>query len=393
MSSVVVRARWVFSDVCPPLANAAVAIEGERIAAVGCVSAAVRDLGNVAILPGLVNAHTHLELSDIARPLGAPGVGIADWIRLTLRAREHRAEAAAVVLGAAELVRQGVTAVGDIVQSAEWPDPFPPLDAIRFRELIGPTPEQAQAALAVARQAVQQGFGLSPHAPYTVHPTLFAEAVRLSASARVALAFHLAESREELELLRDGTGPLRTLLDERDAWRPDLISRKTRPLDYLRTLAEAHRVLVVHGNYLDDEEIAFLAQRPDRMAVVYCPRTHAWFQHAPYPLARLRAAGCTVALGTDSRASAPDLSLFAELRAAARAHPDVSPAQLLAMATSGGAQALGLADRHGSIAPGRPAHLTIVSLPDRDGDPYELLLSDESYVSGRCWNGELTGVL
>lgn len=375
------------------MANTAVGIEGERIVAVGSISGAMRDLGNVAILPGLVNAHTHLELSDIARPLGALGVGMADWIRLTLRSREQRAEADAVKRGAAELASLGVTAVGDIVQSVELPDPPPPLDVVRFRELIGPTPERVQVAVAAGREAVGQGLGLSPHAPYTVHPTLLVEAVRLSAAARAPLAFHLAESREELQLLREGTGPLRTLLDERGAWRSDLIAPKARPLDYLKVLAEAHRALVIHGNYLDEEEIAFLAQRREHMAVVYCRRTHAWFQHAPYPLARMLAAGCTVALGTDSRASAPDLSLFAEMQAAACAHPDVSREQLLAMATSGGAQALGLADRQGTIAPGRPAQLTIVSLPARDGDPYDLLLSDEAQVIGRCWNGELAGVL
>ncbi len=130
----------------------------------------------------------------------------------------------------------------------------------------------------------------------------------------VPVAMHLAESREELDLLRDGTGPFQDLLDERSMWDPQAIPLGSRPLDYLRMLADAPRALVIHGNYLDDEELAFLGANRERMSLVYCPRTHAYFFHPPYPLGRALAAGVHVALGTDSRASNPDLSLLEEMR-------------------------------------------------------------------------------
>ena len=171
------------------------------------------------------------------------------------------------------------------------------------------------------------------------------------------LAMHLAESREEIEFLRDGRGPFRELLESRGVWDPTARPRGARPLDELRMLSRAHRALVVHGNYLDDEEIDFLGRQRRQMAVVYCPRTHAWFGHARYPLEKLLAAGAIVALGTDSRASSPDLSLLAEMRHVAREFPAMSRATILELGTLGGARALGLdaRDRHpGARQAGQP---------------------------------------
>jgi cytosine/adenosine deaminase-related metal-dependent hydrolase len=131
---------------------------------------------------------------------------------------------------------------------------------------------------------------------------------------------------------------------------------------------------VVHGNYLDDEEIEFLA-RQQRMAVVYCPRTHAWFDHARYPLEKLLAADAIVALGTDSRASSPDLSLLAEMRHVARTFPTLDRATILELGTLGGARALGLDSKIGTLEPGKRANLAAIALPDAAAaDPHELLL-------------------
>ena len=126
--------------------------------------------------------------------------------------------------------------------------------------------------------------GISPHAPYTVHPGLLKRLVALAVEKKLPVAMHLAESREELELLATGTGPFRDLLVDRSMWDTEAIPLGSTPLDYLRTLAEAPRALVIHGNNLSDEEIGFLAAHRERMSVVYCPRTHAYFGHDPYPL-------------------------------------------------------------------------------------------------------------
>ena len=261
--------------------------------------------------------------------------------------------------------------------------------------MIGPTGPRVAPAIALAREFTRAAdaapggrVGLSPHAPYTVHPELLEAAVRISSSARVPLAMHLAESREEIELLRRRAGPFPEFLRELGAWEPGSFLPNGRPLDYLRTLAQADRALVIHGNYLDDEEIAFLGEQSGRMAVVYCPRTHAYFQHAEYPLERLLSAGATVALGTDSRASSPDLSLLAEMRVAARKHGSIGHDTLLRLATLSGARALGRDHRLGSLEPGKYADLAVVALPDHEApDPHALLFDSDKPVVATWYRG------
>ncbi|NQT16680.1 MAG: amidohydrolase family protein, partial [Planctomycetes bacterium] len=231
------------------------------------------------------------------------------------------------------------------------------------------------------------------HAPYSVHPELLQHVVRMSAADGFPIAMHLAESREEIELLGSRSGRFVDFLRQLGVWEPDNFPPNGRPLDYLEALAEAHRALVVHGNYLDDEEIAFLARRADRMAVVYCPRTHAYFQHPQHPLGKLLAAGATVALGTDGRASSPDLSVLAEMRFIARKCPSISPDTVLRLGTILGARALGLDHRLGTLEPGKQADLAVIALPDRESpDPHELLFDSDLSVIGGVVSGEWWGM-
>jgi cytosine/adenosine deaminase-related metal-dependent hydrolase len=282
-------------------------------------------------------------------------------------------------------------AVGEIAPPG-WPEAAfraSPLDCTVFFELLGLAPDRVEPLLGsagehLASAAAQTKWrgGLSPHAPYTVHPELLARICPLCRQYRVPLAMHLAETREELELLQSGTGPLVPMLQSFNAWDPEVIPRGTRPLDYLRILAQAHRALVVHGNYLNGDEIAFIGARSARMSVVFCPRTHAYFRHEPYPLPSLSAAGVNVAVGTDSRASNPDLNLWEELRYLHRHFPDVPLADVLRMGTLNGALALGLEQDRGSLAAGKAAALTLVPLPNRDADdPHELLFESSGLVS------------
>jgi cytosine/adenosine deaminase-related metal-dependent hydrolase len=223
-----------------------------------------------------------------------------------------------------------------------------------------------------------------------VHPELLKRLVALACDQNLPVAMHLAESREELQLLRDGTGPFQQLLDGRSMWDPDAIPRNSRPLDYLRVLSEAPRALVIHGNYLDDEEIAFLAEYRDRLSVVYCPRTHTYFGHEPYPLEKMLGAGVRVVLGTDSRASNPDLSLLAEMRFVAKRFPSLAPAAILEMGTQASADALGFGNEVGSIGPGKFADLIALPCPTSD-DPLEAILHGDAqpshvFVRGRQVN-------
>jgi cytosine/adenosine deaminase-related metal-dependent hydrolase len=394
MAAVTLRARYVFPATGEPIADGEVVIDGSRIQSVSrCTGTReLLDLGNVAILPGLVNCHTHLEFSGLQQPLGRRGVGFVDWIEEVLRCRPEQPDGLsdAVGRGLRESVACGTTTLGEIAQPGFDEDVLQnaALDVVAFLELIAPTLDRVHETLAKARQYLSRGpwvsrKGFSPHAPYTVHPALLKQLVSLSAAERVPVAMHLAESREEIELLRKGDGPLAELLARRGARSSDVFRGGLRPLDYLRVLSSADRALVIHGNYLDAEELSFLAANADRMAVVYCPRTHAWFEHAAYPLAPMLAAGVRVALGTDSRASNPDLSILEEARFIARHYPQIPPEAVLRLATLDGAMALGSADRVGSLEPGKEANLAVVALPDREAaDPYELVFgSNEPVVS------------
>ena len=388
------KARYVFPVTADPIDGGVVAVDRQRIVAVGCsdIAGEVEDLGNVAIIPGLVNAHTHLEFSELPEPLGTPGIGMVDWIRLVIERFRRTADNfdRPIERGLRESIQSGVTALGQIAQPG-WPVELfkkASLDTTVFLELIASASKRVAPAIELASQHVRSGDasacwrpGLSPHAPYSVLPRVLEAAVSLSAQFGVPLAFHLAESREELQLLRSESGPFRDLLDELGTCDPELFTPGRRPLDYLQALHGAHRVLIVHGNYLDDEEIAFLAERAERMSVVYCPRTHEYFRHDRYPLEKLLAAGATVALGTDSRASSPDLSLLAEMRLVAEKYPAVGRDTVLRMATLGGAAALGRDHEIGSLQPGKLANLAVVALPDGTAaDPHELLFNSDRPV-------------
>jgi aminodeoxyfutalosine deaminase len=375
------KARWVLPISGKPIRDGIVRIEDDRIVTVeqGRAGQGVKDLGSVAILPGLINAHTHLELSGIDAPLGQPGISIVDWIGLVVGSRRSESHDAAesVRRGMSECARAGVAAVGDIVQSTAVTAETPVMPT-SFLELIGPTESRAAEALEVAASYIRAGqgrgaqhLGLSPHAPYSVRPEVVEGACRLSSQHGIPIAFHLAESREEMQLLHDGTGPFRELLERLESWDPRVQLAGRRPLDFLQILASADRALVVHGNYLDEEEIEIIAKRHGQMSVVFCPRTHAWFRHDPYPLESMLAAGVNVALGTDSRASSPDLNLLEEMRTVARRHPNVPHEKVVAMGTISGAQALGRDTEFGSLDPGKSARLAILELPaDKNDDPY-----------------------
>jgi cytosine/adenosine deaminase-related metal-dependent hydrolase len=388
------KARWVFPVSAPPIVDGVVTIAAGAIVAVGreAIGCVPRDLGNVAIVPGLVNAHTHLEFSDVPRPLGRAKMAFPDWIRQVVEFRRGQSERgeSPIRQGLQESLSAGTTTLGEIARPG-WPVDAvtnSPLAPTVFLEAIGLTPKIHHPKLAEARAHLEEGAsaghwraGLCPHAPYTVHPELFASLIALAVEKRAPIAFHLAESPQELELLSGGGGPFRELLVELGAWHSTAIPHGARPLDYLRLLAKSERTLVIHGNCLDNEEVDFVAAHSDRMSVVYCPRTHAYFGHARHPLPRLLAAGANVAVGTDSRASNPDLSILEEMRYIARHFPEIPPATVLELGTLRGARALGL-DDVGCIEPGKTANLAIVALPQREvGDPHELLFDSELPVA------------
>lgn len=374
-----IAARWVFPVVGPPLRDGVVSISQGGIDRVGPAGFLTPDvhLGNVALLPGLVNAHTHFDLSGLRHRIH-PSPDFTGWLTGVIRARlaaspEH--VAADVRAGAAESAAAGVALVGDIAGTDHtWPAlRGAPLSATVFREFLGLTPERADAAIARMREWAASHAptrhlrpGLSPHAPYSVRHTLF----RAAAELKLPLAVHLAESPDEARLLESRDGPFAEFLRSLNVWDADGLCHSHAEL--LDAVESAPSLAAVHANFLP----ASLG-RGANTCRVYCPRTHAAFGWERYPLAECVAAGLPVALGTDSLASNPDLDLLAEVWQVRATHPEIGGAEILRMATINGARVLGWEGRFGAIAPGCAAHFIAVPLPDADdwGDPHGLLFA------------------
>jgi cytosine/adenosine deaminase-related metal-dependent hydrolase len=376
-------ARWVFPVAAPPLPGGVVAVAGERIAAVephGSRQADL-DLGGAAVLPGLVNTHTHLDLSAL-RGLARPTRNFTVWLRQVI---DHRRGCSPeqvrgdIRVGLEECVRTGTTLLGDISgDGSSWEAlANGPIRAVVFRELLGLTQKRAVQAWADA-DAWLAGHaatptcrpGLSPHAPYSARWWLFSS----TATAGVPAAVHLAESAEESDLLRARRGPFVDFLRDLGVWSPDgLASNVDQVLDLCNGTSPA---LLVHCNYLTPD-----LDVPPTATVVYCPRTHAAFGHPPHPFRDFLDRGVRVALGTDSLASNPDLDLLAEARFLHRLYPDFPGEKLLRMATLSGAEALGWAGETGSLEAGKSADLVVVPLDGPDsGDPHALLFASTAPV-------------
>ena len=394
-AKITLRARWVLPMDGPPLDGGYVTMAEGRIASVGrqqVPASSAEDLGDVVLMPGLVNAHTHLEFSQLEQPLGTAGIRLPEWIRLVIadRNRSGRDTAASISGGMRESLEQGVTTVAEIATAspAAYAAEMAP-QLIAFQEVIGFSAARRASVLADVEQRLENcrgtvRLGISPHAPYSVHPQLFEELVDLAVEKNLPVAMHLAESQEEVQLLAGNSGPFRELLEEKSMWDNGAIPIGSRALTYLKILARAPRSLIIHGNYLVPEEFRLLAEHREKMAVVYCPRTHHYFGHKPYPLLQMLAAGVRFAIGTDSRASNPDLSLLDELRFVHRHFDEIPVEQVLQMGTIAGAAALGLEKTVGSITAGKEANLTAVACESNAIDPARAVLLSDSRPS-RTW--------
>jgi cytosine/adenosine deaminase-related metal-dependent hydrolase len=349
-------------------------------------------LGNVAVLPGFVNAHAHLDLSGLrGRPL--PVENFTAWLRAVIAYRRSASPEQLerdVQSGIAESVAHGITLTGDISsQGLSWRLlAEAPLRSVVFYELLGLPRQRARQAWRDARAWLVAHAatptcrpGLSPHAPYSVRASLFRAAARLAHRRSLPLAVHLAESREEIELLARRAGPFVPFLQELGVWDAGGLVRT--PDEVVRACATAANALFVHGNYLDEADRVGPGE-----SVVYCPRTHAAFGHAPHPFRALLRAGVRVALGTDSLGSSPTLDVLAEARFLHRCFPDVSGAVVLRMATLAGAEALGWQAIAGSLEAGKSADLAVVGLPERaGGDAHQLVLNSALPVRAVLFRG------
>jgi cytosine/adenosine deaminase-related metal-dependent hydrolase len=386
----------------PRLEEGTVVIRDERIIALeprGHCTADVH-LGDAAVMPGLVNAHTHLDLTGL-RGLAPPGGDFTAWLRLVVKHRRSKTVGQIetdIQAGLAEVLASGTTLIGDISDKGQsWPYlAQAPLRAIVFHEILGLSKQRARSAFAEATAWLDAHPalatcrpGLSPHAPYSVRASLFRKTASLAQEKGFPLSIHLAESGAEQELLEKHQGEFVAFLEALGAW--DGSGLVLGAGQVLQLNKKVPHVLFIHGNYLADP-VPF----PPGGTVVYCPRTHAAFGHPVHPWVRGRQGGgwkttVRVAVGTDSLASNPDLNVLQEVRFTHARFPEIDPGQLLHAVTLSGAEALGWADQTGSLRPGKSADLVVVPLSSATTtDPYRLVLESSHPVHKVLFRGQWT---
>jgi len=395
----VYRASWVLPVVGDPIADGWVMIEHGRIVGVGAGDAPdAVDLGRVVILPALVNAHTHLELSYL-RGVVPPTNRFLDWIGrvIALRRQLSDPEDATILQSARAAIEEAYTSgtglVGDVSNTLVTVPLLheASVSARVFHELLGFNPDDPVGLVREARARVDNldngsatvRLSLAAHAPYSVSSALFA-AIRddLDAHRGDVSSVHISESSDEVEFIVRGTGGWREMLNslglETATWHPPGVS----PAAYLADFGFLDsRVLAVHAVQCDGEDLSRLATLGT--TVVSCPRSSRHVGVGDPPLEAFYAMGVKVAFGTDSLASVTDLNMFKELAAARNIAPRVSARDLIESATLSGASALGFGKQLGSIEEGKNAALIAVRLPAEVSDAEEHLLSgvDSTAVS------------
>ncbi len=416
MSQLCIQAAAVVVDNDHYFAPGEIVVANRRVQYVGKTTSRRPDLHlpESVLSPGLVNAHTHLEFSDLTEPIMA-GPDFPAWIsRVVQRRRAMEAQDTpdelllrrerAILDGLDESFNAGVAVLADIVTSpwratewtrsnracanteipllshasennltqdrattanclVEWPS------TLLLPEVLGLKSGQLESAVSWAASIQQSlralpndqviGFGISPHSPYSLDVPKVAALIQASFMERSLTAMHLAESMEELEWLATGTGPFADVFKRLGV--PPGSQRMQIP-DIVDWLTTRERSLVVHGNYLDSRSIAKIAQAPNT-SVVYCPRTHHFFGHTKYPLRELLESGIRVVIGTDSRASNPDLNLWSDVRMAYQQHPWVKHTWLFRAVTVDAAEALGCY-HFGNLRPGSASFINVSKVSD-----------------------------
>lgn len=398
-------AEWVLPVCSAPIRNGAVLVRNGRIEWVGsrtefggsvskagaistCAADACvieEELGHSALVPGLVNVHTHLELTVLRGFLEQFAFG--DWLHTLHAARRDMLTYDDLVdsslLGIAEGLLHGMTTMADTTESGA------PFDAMRlmgvrgiaYLEVFGPDPRQSVGAIRSLSERVEKlrkdetelvRVGVSPHAPYTVSPELFRSTADLARSEGYPIAVHIAESRAETQYVRDGNGPFAERLQERGI---RVASSAQSPVELLARCGVLDaRALLVHAIQVDDADLRLI--RESGSSIAHCPISNAKLGHGIAPVDRMLSHGIPVGLGSDSVASNDRMHILEEARQAALLHslrsgvPDsLSAADALGMATLGGATALGLEQSVGTLQPGKAADIAAFPLSHTWGAP------------------------
>jgi len=312
------RADWVFTGIGEPIKDGVLEVAQGKVVSVSPWNGQKIDveLGQSLLIPGLVNRHVHLDLGGLRGKLPAPKTFTA-WLMQVIAYRRTSDPIhwdVAIQNGIRESVRSGTVYLSDISVDGRSETALREygLNAEVCLELIGLAPERTLQALERATTwitSLEAGplHALSPHAPYTVSYQMLLGLLEIAPD--VSISMHVAETREELQLFKDDSGPFRDFLESMGAWHPENLFGSIDEL--LEMLQGFDEVNLVHGNYLTQDQWRGLDAQ---CRIVYCPRTHAYFGHERHPYLQMLRDGVQVALGTDSLASNPDLSILNEAR-------------------------------------------------------------------------------
>jgi cytosine/adenosine deaminase-related metal-dependent hydrolase len=399
----ILRSRIVLPVSQPPIEDGAVLIKGNRIASIGSwkhlrasKQGEAIDLGNSILLPGLVNAHCHLDYTDMAGKV-PPQKSFTDWIKLITSAKSewnYSEFAESWLRGARMLLRTGTTTVADFEAVPELlPEVWTatPLRVISFLELTGVRSRRKPRS--ILQEALERIESLSrgrcraavaPHAPYSTVPELLRRTAAAARRRRWPLSIHVAESTQEFEMFMNGSGEMFEWLRRNERDMSDCgVGSPVQHLERCRALSK--NLLAVHVN--------FLAARK-KASVVHCPRSHFYFRHQKFPLRELTRARVNVCLGTDSLATVykkpkepVELNMFDEMRSFARAHSRLPPEKILRLATLNGALALGLDRKIGRLSKGAFADLITIPFAGNAADAYEAVLDHHRDVSASMIDG------
>jgi cytosine/adenosine deaminase-related metal-dependent hydrolase len=381
MKKAVHRAKFVLGEPGVLLQNAAVHVSGSgRISRVETwrgrpadQEEEVKDWGSAVIMPGLVNAHAHLELTSFHNQL-TQFDAFTDWISQLINRRQTWTEEhflASAKQGAELSLAAGTTLVGDITSSGVGWEATQGVNLRRvvFEEVIALSPNQADRALSQLSLLFRRAdpdplliHGVSPHAPYSVSPKLYRRLVRFAQSRQKTLATHAAETQAELEFLQQGTGEFHDFLDRIGSLPDDWTPPGLPPIRYLDSLGVlGPSCVLVHCNYIDQTSMRKI--RSAHSSVVYCPRSHAFFGHQKHPIRQLLDMGINVALGTDSLASNDSLSMIDEMRFLFNKRKDLAPEEIFRAATINGAVALHCQSTLGRLRRSYWADMAVIELP------------------------------
>jgi cytosine/adenosine deaminase-related metal-dependent hydrolase len=397
----IIRARTVVTADRPPIENGAIAVCGNQIVDAGSFdeikashAGEVIDLGEQALLPGLINAHCHLDYTCLRGKI-PPQKSFSDWIRAINTEKAHLSPhdyIASINEGFAEAKRFGTTTIANLTA---FPKLIPQIHtSIRtwwFAELIDVrAPDGANELVDCALEALDQteNWGLAPHALFTASENVYRLCEEIAHRENILLTTHLAESREEMQMFHDAAGPLYEFL--RHIGRPmDDCGNKSPLSVFVR--ATGRRALphwiVAHLNELNETDFEFLEKSALKFHIVHCPCSYDYFCHSQFPLERLRALGFNICLGTDSLASNDSLSLFDEMRAFQKRFPSVPPQETLRMVTVNPAGALRQKNELGRIRPGFKADLIAVPCSG-SAEAFEQIIAFDGPVSWAMVNGE-----